>query len=208
MNRDKPTEARFLECIEDHKIKIIKDDGIYRHVKFSKENSNVYSFELITWPGYLTICGDMGSYTFQRLEDMFMFFRCCEELKEGDFKDKLYINPCYWHEKLIGICRRSGAERFSESAFHENIKNYFETAFEGGEDATLKSDCWDAIVNELLDGEYQNEFEAQMAVSNFQYMDFEFTDFWEYSSQDYTYHFIWCLYAIAYGVREYDKVEE
>jgi hypothetical protein len=36
---------------------------------------------------------------------------------------------------------------------------------------------------------------------------FEFSDFWEHDLTEYTYHYIWCCYAIAWGIAEYDKAK-
>jgi hypothetical protein len=32
----------------------------------------------------------------------------------------------------------------------------------------------------------------------------ELTDLWEYDFKSYTFHYIWCLYAIVWGIRTYD----
>ena len=34
---------------------------------------------------------------------------------------------------------------------------------------------------------------------------YEFTDFWEHNFQEYTYHYIWQLYAIVWGINVWDK---
>lgn len=78
----------FNEGSKDHQLTVLRDDGLYRHLKFRSPENSFYWFDLITWPGYLTVTGDMGTYTFSRTEDMFTFFR------NG------YINTHYWAEKL------------------------------------------------------------------------------------------------------------
>jgi hypothetical protein len=34
---------------------------------------------------------------------------------------------------------------------------------------------------------------------------FRFTDFWEVNLHEYTYRFIWCCYAMVWGIRKYDE---
>lgn len=36
---------------------------------------------------------------------------------------------------------------------------------------------------------------------------FEFTDFWEMDCTEYIYHFIWCCYALAWGIQMYDEAK-
>lgn len=59
-------EARFPSDIATHRMTVIKDDGVYRHLRFRRPDTNCYSFDILTWPGYLAYVGDMGDYVFQR----------------------------------------------------------------------------------------------------------------------------------------------
>lgn len=83
---DQCTEKRFLGDVAKHQMTILRDDGVNRHVRFKQPNSSNMFFDLITWPGCLCYTGDMGTYVFRRLEDMFEFFRTDREhqhLKDG-----------------------------------------------------------------------------------------------------------------------------
>lgn len=75
MSHDKDVLNRFLINTANHTMKIHRDDGIYRHLEFSRNGSNSYRFDLVTWPGYLCVTGDMGTWTFSRIADMFDFSR-------------------------------------------------------------------------------------------------------------------------------------
>ena len=90
------TEQMFLDDVKNHQISIIKDDGLHRFIRFKRPDSTSYWFDLITWPGFLCISGDCGTYVFSRTEDMFDFFK----MRDGDFNKKkdrlLNINPRYW----------------------------------------------------------------------------------------------------------------
>ena len=45
---------------------------------------------------------------------------------------------------------------------------------------------------------------VRRAIAEFKHDDFELTDSWEISGNRYTLHFIWCLYAIVWGIDQYD----
>src|ERR1700722_10858892 len=109
------TEAQFLKDVANHKMTVLLDSGIYRHVEFKKPGRCDMWFDLITWPGCLTVRGDMGTWTFARVEDMFKFFR--------SNPNKLEINADYWSEKLCtGVHGgRDSAEVWEEEVFRANL---------------------------------------------------------------------------------------
>jgi hypothetical protein len=41
-----------------HQMTVMRDEGLYRHVRFSTSGSGLYWFGLITWPGCLTVGGE------------------------------------------------------------------------------------------------------------------------------------------------------
>lgn len=91
----------FEDDTKDHKMEVVRDDGLYRHLKF-RGKDGICWFDLVTWPHVLTIHGDCGTFVFTRIEDMFQFFR-------GPT-----INPSYWSEKVVAEDRYggTGTERF------------------------------------------------------------------------------------------------
>ncbi len=58
------TSSRFLVDTAFHRLEIIRDDGLYRHLRMKQPGTSCYYFDVITWPGYLTVTGDMGTWTF------------------------------------------------------------------------------------------------------------------------------------------------
>ena len=70
---------QFTSDIAQHQMQVIRDDGVSRHLRFKRPNTMCMHFDLLTWPGYLCYTGDMGTYVFRRLEDMFPFFRRGED---------------------------------------------------------------------------------------------------------------------------------
>ncbi|MFM0226163.1 hypothetical protein [Paraburkholderia dipogonis] len=208
---------------------VLRDDGVDRHLRFRKPGTSCYGFDLITWGGHLLITGDCGSFLFLRLHDMFQFFRA-----DRKSKDDLYLNPQYWSEKLIATdcsgSRGGAAKRFSRETFEANIKRWFDDRFEGEiendastdeadwdyeEDAEQRAKnvaqrkarreaIWSQIVSDVL---YHsgNEHQAAQAAYDFEHDGFNFQDFYEVDNTEYTFHFIWCAYAIAWGVKKYDE---
>ena len=84
------TAEQFLRDVDHHNMSVMHESGVYRHLRFRQPDTGNMWFDLVTWPGFLTISGDMGTWTFARLPDMFEFFR----------DSKLRINCDYWAEKL------------------------------------------------------------------------------------------------------------
>lgn len=205
MNKD-ITEERFLKDVSTHKIEIIRDDGVDRHIRFKRENSYAYGFDLITWKGHLCYTGDMGTYVFARIEDMFDFFI----MDKSDFNHsgnrKLNINPGYWAEKVLSVDKHYGIKEYSSELFESTIKEAFRDYFEDEEDIEKKDKCWNEIESKVLSYSDESEECAMRVVINFECDGFEFTDLWGLDFKEYTVHYIWCLYAIVWGILEYRKL--
>lgn len=65
---DHPSKEQFLVHVREHEIKVIRDDGLHRHLRFKKQNTSNQYFDLITWPGTICIHGDMGTFVFSRVD--------------------------------------------------------------------------------------------------------------------------------------------
>ena len=192
-------KERFLETVEDHEMRIIMDDGVARNIVYKRPASHPHSFNrwfgLNTWSGHLCIYGDMGTYVFARTEDMFRFFR----------NDSLRINECYWHEKMQSESRFRGALEYKEELFddavREEIKRHLEARCLSLSDA---KELWAEVKEDVLCAE--TEEEAYRCASNFRFKgEYVFQDFWEHQLRDYTDNFKWCLYAIVWGIQQYDE---
>ncbi|MEM7165993.1 MAG: hypothetical protein AAF581_11035 [Planctomycetota bacterium] len=204
----KCTEERFLADVEGHEMEVVHEhDNVYRHVRFQKPDQSAFWFSLITWPGHLCIAGDMGTYVFARLRDMFEFFRTDDY--EGR-ESGLFINPDYWGSKLSSSDYPRGITEFDPAAFRDAVKDDFDTSRET-DDRSEKfyRALWSEIDYDILDpvanGECGEEG-ARSAVEDFNYDGWTFSDdWWERDLTRFRYHFIWCCYAIAWGVEQYDK---
>jgi hypothetical protein len=208
MSNRQPTEESFLNDVEKHEMKVLLDNGIYRHLRFKQPGSSNMWFDVVTWPGFLAYAGDMGAFVFARLEDMFEFFRT-----RPDDKDKLFINTGYWGEKLEAVDRygrESGYLVFSPERLREHVEERIKGWVEDGDcpEVELREAIEEDIYRYLDDGEY----EARRALGEFgceiNGHHYEFSDTWEWDCTEYTFRFVWCCYAVAYSIQQYDKFKD
>ena len=192
------TKEQFLKDVENHEMRILMDNESYRHLRFQKPGTINQYFDLITWPGHLAITGDMGSYTFSRAIDMFAFFR----------NAKLEINSGYWAEKCVAEDTIAGIQEYSRDRFRETIEEQFDSFYEGIEEHDRK-ELWDDIEDSVLihaDNPY-SALDAAMSYKDDQGWQ-PFADHWEYTLQVKTTQYVWSLYAIVWGIQQFDKAKE
>lgn len=213
------TQERFLSDVARHEMTIQRDDGVYRHITFQRPGSSSYRFDLVTWPGHLAYSGDMGCYVFSRLEDMFEFFRT--DRKHRDPAKGLAINLGYWSQKLISVSgnrHRAEVMEFCEKKFNRIlIREYLipwirDTRYQTtGEE---RRELWDAVISEVIGAPSDDGgVRKQCAAHDFRHrvnedLVFEFHDLFEYNFiTDYDFYFVWCCYALAWGVEKYDEAK-
>lgn len=189
------------------------DSGVHRHLVFRSIGRHpcLHWFELVTWPGSLAINGDMGTYQFSRIVDMFEFFR-----RPGGG-----INPSYWSEKLDSVDRQGAVRMFDRAAARAKLA---EEVAEWSPDAKREafSEIGAAIDDSDADGQRFRE-----ACERFEFNDpgsvargdddwgewpprkYEFVDVWEWGTGSvYTPRFLWCLRAIVWGIAQYDAAKQ
>jgi len=194
---NKLTKDEFLKCVEKHEMEVLLDNGVYRHLRFKAPDTGIQHFHLVTFPGRLVYCGDMGSYLFERT-DMFGFFR----------RPDRGINLSYWAEK-VDAQDRDGIKEFSLDRAKEIVKEIVKEHVECldsekmpdvdkeldllMDEIEIDASCFGDVIQiakyfegEVIDGEW-------------------FSDMWQYSAHEYTYRFQWACYAIAWGIEQYDK---
>jgi hypothetical protein len=187
-----PIAKRFVREIADHRMTVLHDDGLYRHLRFRSAGSSLYWFDLITVPGSLIFRGDGQSFVFARLRDMFEFFR-------GPVGR---INPQYWAEKLTS-CREEGVKRYDREIFEAKVK---ESTAEAIRARVAPPGLAKAVRTDLLDSDYTwTEEEARETLQNFGHsIGFQFHDTWEWDFRDYDWWFLWACHAIVWGIAQYD----
>jgi hypothetical protein len=188
--------ARFEEATAEHELTVLKDDGLYRHLRFQKPGTSVYYYDLITWPGYLAITGDAGDYVFSRLSDMFEFF-------EGD-GDR--INPHYWSEKLRGGGYDS-ARRYDANSVRTHVLQWFED-MASDMDADEAQRLREALDLGILDRResLENEHDAHRLLREFEFNHYRIHDSWEWDLREYDERFLWCCWAISRGINRYRQL--
>lgn len=201
--------AQFLKDTASHQLEVVKDDGVHRHLRFRRPGTSFYGFDIVTWPGYLAISGDMGSSMFTRLPDMFEFFR---ERSDGD----LVINPGYWAEKCTANDGKKKEFRMEllRAYVKEHYDEYVANHRDDDEQAPAwASDLWQEVEDKIIAriADYESTTSAIQAMDDFEpdddrYETYRFVDAWESASslETWTFHFLWRLYAIAHAVRSYD----
>ncbi|MET3512777.1 hypothetical protein ABIC63_000542 [Pseudacidovorax sp. 1753] len=200
---------QFLQNVARHEMTVLRDDGVDRHLCFKQPDSSIYWFDVITWSGRLYIGGDCGTWVFNRLEDMFQFFR----------SDRGGINPSYWSEKLEATPER-GAEEFSEDRFIAVVNEYRlrwvrDAARSGDLTREQRRELWQAVDDEVFRAlSYHGEHGAFQAANDFSWKpDLDrnrgrswcFVDFFDHRFTRYTDRFIWNCYAIVWAIARYDE---
>lgn len=188
---------RFAREVATHVMTIERNEGVDRRVTFRRPGTRCMSFELVTWPGILAYTGDMGSFMFTRLHDMFEFFRLPE------YPGRLPIFG-YWEEKCIAADRHVGTRKFSPELFDQNVREWLTTY---AKHLSRKSarDMWEQADDEVIGRDFDNEIDAYRAAVDFTFRgETPLQDFWEVSCWAHTYHFTWACHAIAWGIQQFD----
>lgn len=188
-------KIQFLKEIADHKLEIARNNDVDRHLKFRGKACFLW-FDIITWGGSFCIQGDMGTWVFSHTHDMFEFF------SHGQ-KEDLRINPRYWAEK-INMCEgheKHNYQEWSSDKFKKHITQFVsEFNKECDEENVITKDELESLLDTASD-----EFYAINEVLSFRdnelYILEDCGDFC-----DYKYHFIWCLYAIVWGINKYNEL--
>ena len=210
---------RFLADVKGHELTVIKDEGVYRHLRFRNPKSSNMFFDLVTWPGFLAYSGDMGCYVFARLTDMFEFFRA----PPGSVVRRIDFN--YWAQKLAAADKSDGVKKFREEKFTRKVMEYLVGWIRENREETTKEqrrELWDEVVSQVIEASGdEGGYRKQCAAHDFRHdiysaepdiskrsprFRFEFTDFWEYDVEEYSFRFLWCCHAIQWGIGVYDAL--
>lgn len=199
----KLTKEQFLKDVANHQITINLDQGVYRDITVAKPNSVDMHFNITTRPGYLMFTGDMGSFTFSRLQDMFKFFR------------KEEINPGYWEEKLAACDSRCSAKEFSPELVKEILMDHLNEHLAEIDTGNYDSDMYQsneaiAAIRSLIGTAEDNEQHFYNELGSWDDSvngGVDMDCWWEWDFKDFTYHYIWCCYAIVHAIKLYDEVK-
>ena len=187
------TETQFLKDVERHQMTIEREGGMYRHLRFRAPGNGLMYFDILTWPGYLCIAGDMGNYLFERLPDMFVFFR------HSDGRSR--INPDYWSEK-VRAADKDDVTSYNPERFIQEITLWELPDLDDDDEAmALRRNIFQNVISFAREGERT----AREAARHFKYKGERlFAGFEDTDLRDFTYRFVWCCYAIVWGIDQYD----
>lgn len=183
----------FESDTADHVMTVLHEDGLYRHIRFARpDGSSLYRYDLITWPGYLSIVGDVGDFTFRRLADMVEFFASGRG-----------INPSYWAEKATGT-RAALYETDVDAARQQVTERYDGWVTDRG---LMKADpvgaTWARLVDLMEDFEGGPEAIAH-ALGEWGCWDgLDLRDYWDWNLDCLTWRFLYVCHAIRAGVDRY-----
>jgi len=214
--------ARFEADTTQHQMTILRDDGLYRHLRFKAPDGGLYWFDLITWPGRLAVTGDVDTFVFARTDDMFDFFRG---------SSKYGPNPGYWAEKIQD--GRERAKRYDEDKFRQLVTDAVkecEADWPGLTAATSQELGEYDVLFEAGANEFLRDFTYRTAAGKEAIADAEAThrrgvlgwrelaktmdrhtfrlnDAWEWDLNDWTWEYLWCCHGIVWGIGCYDEAK-
>jgi hypothetical protein len=190
----------FMASMSLHKMTVLRDDELYKHIRFAAPNEFENAFEVMSFPYHVLITGDMGCYTFSREKDMFEWFvkGHCAPIKRPE------IEVSRWFAKMVSKDAAISAKHYYLPAVIESIEEAKSNYTEGRGDCSLEVEQFNELLEwkeygaeKLLD-EMQEFYLDSISVSPFQ--DLERDCYEVYST-----HFVWCCYALNYGIGTYRK---
>lgn len=199
------SRERFVHETAEHQMEIVRDDGVDRHLRFAKPGTGMYHFDIVTWPGYLAVVGDCGDFVFSRLRDMFEFFGD----KRGFADERWGINPQYWAEKLRAP-KSDAVRTYSFEAYEARVREWLADALrEDLDDCVGSGELEAAAHDQLLDDPdheaYHDEVEAHRRLRDFEHQGRRIHDSWEWDLREYDWQFLWCCWAIVWGIEQYQS---
>lgn len=176
-----PTAETFLKDVESHRMTVLSDNGVNRSLKFENPNCSNLHFFITTWPGHLCISGDMGTFVFARIHDMFEFFENID-------------NAGYYTEKLIAGVASEYCQETAKNDLIEIVKH-----------AELTPDK-ESVAVTYVDGlDFYDEYSYVESIRNWDEheagFELEICDLSRPVKP--TYHYIWCMHAIIWAIQQF-----
>ncbi|MCK1813315.1 hypothetical protein MTQ13_03345 [Streptomyces sp. XM4011] len=191
--------AHFRRDTTRHRLTILHDDGLYRHLRWMSPRGAGYLCELVTWPGWLAIRGTANaSYMFGHATDMLGFFRGAD------------VTPGSWAERLPR--GRDSALEYSADVTRRLVRERTSAAIQSG---TAPRGLGVAVRKEILtSGALYYESTAKDALRAFTHKGWSFglrsSDLRDWAVRgwelrDYRLDYLLACQAIAAIVRAYDE---
>ncbi|WP_053101750.1 hypothetical protein [Thiopseudomonas alkaliphila] len=176
-----PTTETFLKDVESHRMTVLSDNGVNRSLKFENPNCSNLHFFITTWPGHLCISGDMGTFVFSRIHDMFEFFKNID-------------NAGYYTEKLVAGVASEYCQETAKKDIIEIVKH-----------AELTPDKESVAVTYVDGFDFDDEYSYVESIRNWDEheagFELEICDLSRPVKP--TYHYIWCMHAIIWAIQQF-----
>jgi hypothetical protein len=200
LSSDTP-EQMFLKDVRDFTLEVARDQDESRHLRFFNPKSGACSFEIVTWVGTLVFTGDMGTYVFSRNFDMFAAVRALRESTTANNKTSVpAIAPKRWGS-LLSAVGGSGITEFNADKFRIAIAKHLDYI-------KASPDLRDEVETDVLAFADDGAESALSSAYNFQYDGVDvFQDCYEWDVDEYTTHYLWCCFALAWAVAKYDALK-
>jgi hypothetical protein len=177
----------------EHQMHILHDEGLYRHLKFEHPSrTDIWRFHIVTWPGHLTITGDLESYTFCAAEDMLDFFTQGIDPTTG-------INASYWAEKVRAESTQSPVKEYCPDLFERIVETEYAKIPEicNHDERTLED--WASIKEDMLGQAQWSEEDARRVGREYPEL---------FPNQDvnlvyYSWHYLLSCHAVAWAAKQY-----
>lgn len=197
MNTNQPSAAcaiqRRIQCVEslaakafkDHHVELLLNEGVYRHWRCSRIGSWTYGFSVVTFPGRLVVCGDIGFLAVERETDMIPWCRGSID-SIGYFAEKVpnEINVREYDPEVV-------AEWVAEQLRDEDVR--------------LVADHWEVLTD--LAGDSDNYADKEYVMREI--YESGIVDGCDFPSFDNWMHgFLWCREGVKFLLRHLDQQTE
>lgn len=130
----------FCTQTAEHRLVVLHEDGLYRHLRVQAPGTRMWSWDVATWPGHLATSGDIAEgYMFTRLPDMLDFFDRPVHLRNYYADGAPCIDVRYWAEKLCGG-RSRDVKVYEPEIFLQQVREHLEEHIELGTEAQEEYD--------------------------------------------------------------------
>lgn len=187
----------FAGDVAGHVMLLNHDQGDYKHLCFRSPGGFRHWFDLILWPGNITIDGDWGLWTFKRPRDEQLL------LPVDGWPHWLFGE---WERQLRSTDPRHSTRELTEESFFEVMLRHMGRHLEDMEDDEAQK--WAELAEEWAS--YGDEDPERAFEEARDYRDEDgrrpFDDFYLGDSAcDFTKAFAWSVLAIRWGLAKYNE---
>lgn len=177
------------QSFELHCVDVLHKHELYRHYRCAKPGTGVYRFDIITWPGYLAVVGDIGDLLLCRTADMLAWAE--NSIHDAGYMAEKTIRPIDTEEEseelMLAILKEAYANKFEYNFLDRGTKPTAEERVYSD-----LSDEFQLVQSSISDGR------GPAALYDTGWFD-EFPDIKVYNS-----NFRWCQQALLWFFANYD----